>query len=264
LAIGVWLLAQLLERARSSRRRELVVRSEELGYILYLREFFTEEQKTLKFGGFLSPMTKFFSRENMAAELAIIVRKNLVALGRSDGYEGASLRMGPEYVFVKNEEWENKVLDLMGKAYMIFLEPSKRGAVIWEIRQIVEKGYLDKTIFIMNVPPNAVFYDEFRDLIAKWLPDFPGYQSGKQYLYFDREKNLPIYINGLELGKHPLFQPAVSARRARIMSKVLLIILPLVCTILAAVFSLNLALGCVVGLVIYFIVIPSDPPTYGT
>src|SRR5689334_7315279 len=128
LAIGIWILALFLEEARTRRRHELWVRSEEVGYILYLREFFTEEEKILKFGGVFSPLNKFFSRENMAADLAIIARKNLVALGRKDGYGGGSLRMGPEYIFVKNEDWENKVLELMDKAYMIFLTPANRKA----------------------------------------------------------------------------------------------------------------------------------------
>ncbi len=92
----------------------------------------------------------------------------LIAVGRPGEAFGAG-RVETEEV-----SWRDTVAGLMERATVIFVVPVDRPGTIWEIEQVVGKGYLSKTVFLIT-PHTISARKKLGDVLS--LPDYKG-QTG--------------------------------------------------------------------------------------
>jgi len=198
----VWLLFRLETRLRLGRVRliqqdrdrlagqvskylnaEDVSRSElpsEFG--LYLRAFMTTDKLHLK----------GFDLETLLA-YSIAPTLPLVALGKPGEHLGAGR------ILTSNEGWQEEILHLMEAARLILIIPSHRAGTLWEIGTLRNKGFFEKTIFIM--PPELNFHGGL--FSEDWLKtvgaarqvgvEFPAHRTSGAFFRLDSKGKFEDY-----------------------------------------------------------------------
>ncbi|MCI0552814.1 MAG: ankyrin repeat domain-containing protein [Anaerolineae bacterium] len=106
---------------------------------LYLRAFMTTDKLHIK----------GFDLETMLA-YSIAPTLPLLALGKPGEH------LGSGRIQTTDEHWQEEILRLMDAARLILIIPSHRSGTLWEISTLRERGYFDRTIFIM--PPELGFH----------------------------------------------------------------------------------------------------------
>lgn len=133
------------------------------GQVLYLRPFsldskisvYTEEIRS----GTVSTEKIDVSLEEVLDATCLASRMNLVALGRS------AVTLGPEMVDASDAEWKSKVASKMRNSNLILVFPAHSPGSFWELQQIVSKGYLEKTIWLM-LP--KLYWDSLPFMADQW------------------------------------------------------------------------------------------------
>ena len=125
-------IAQLLS-AEDFREKELPP-----DFGLYLRAFMTTDRLHMK----------GFDLETMLA-YSIAPTLPLLALGKPGEH------LGSGRIQTTDEHWQEEILRLMDAARLILIIPSHRAGTLWEICTLRDRGYFEKTIFIM--PPELSF-----------------------------------------------------------------------------------------------------------
>ena len=109
--------------------------------------------------------------ESVVAE-ALLPMGPLVALGQPGEHFGAGRTA------VQDEDWHQVVEGLMRQAQVILLIPSDRPGTLWEVRRILDLGFLSKTVMIMQpgqrwTSPWAAARREIAELGVELPPFFP-------------------------------------------------------------------------------------------
>lgn len=152
------LTGSLWARARGSM--EEMLRRDKRPLTLYLRSFDDEDTD----GG---------SPAEQALKNALRAYGPFVAISRpGDLQPDAAARTK-----VADSKWQGVVLDLMQRAGAIIVTPGMTAGLDWEIRQISERNYLDKAVFVF--PPRVDALQRFVRLIGL-LGDRPEARSLEQ------------------------------------------------------------------------------------
>jgi len=88
-----------------------------------------------------------------------------------------------------DDNWKNHVLDLMSKASLILMKPATTEGVQWELKQIINNRYVNKTIFINKFGEN-----DFRALEDYHRHQFFDYLEETYKIKADNRKRLPKYF----------------------------------------------------------------------
>lgn len=172
--------------------------------ILYLRDFVVDGIRSaqVKVGYF----TSSFLDTNFETELSLIVSK----VGRfiAVGVPSPSGDVGADRYIVENEEWKDRVTDLMEKSSMILIRPSLSVGLIWELEQLIKKGYLNKTVICYHKRQDGRYnYKLFRD-VTKHFIKLPSSFLASKYMWFDDKNKLhrSSILEGIPLYENLLFE----------------------------------------------------------
>lgn len=145
--VGIRLARQIFEQRLLDLRADSLLRSVELdnaenhqGFILYLRPF----ESTNKIHGKMLFHNQPVELETQLAKAARKVAP-FVALGLSLEHVGAGR--------IKTDEanWKKTATTLMNRARLIVLMPATNPGTLWELDQIIARGFIHKTLFL-NAP----------------------------------------------------------------------------------------------------------------
>jgi hypothetical protein len=145
-----------LARAQAQSGTRAVLQADDRRPILYLRSF---EDDTVKLRSIVSariPFLELFSvrgadpfEETLAWELSTY--GPVIAIARPGG---SIASLGAAREFLPDETWKDEVADRMAAASAIVLTIGQTEGLGWEVRRVVEGGYLSKAVFIF--PPVSV------------------------------------------------------------------------------------------------------------
>lgn len=161
LFFSTWVfIAHHLEKRLSRRRLEIIQKERDriAGNISKMLEIenLVNETTPVNFGLYLRAFmttnklhVKGFDFETLLA-YSIAPVLPLIALGQPGEH------LGSGRIQTTDEHWQEEILRLMDASRLILIIPSHRAGTLWEIETLREKGYIEKTIFIM--PPEIEFY----------------------------------------------------------------------------------------------------------
>lgn len=188
----VWIIRQFVFASPEETIENVIERSTKPP-VLYLRDFSADDEGPNIDIAYV-PTNKLFTYEEI---LSVNVKRigPLIAIGRPDDdkeYTGAVRS------FYNNDSWQKEVIRLMGVSNMIVFCPSFSEGLLWELRQIVDLGFLNKTVIWVQFPglPESVlqhlYYKKFRRMISNLmpeLPELPDLVGNKILIYFENDKS---------------------------------------------------------------------------
>lgn len=155
------------------------------------------------------------------AEFTNAVRYSLdipvCALGMSKEVDSP---IGAIRVYVEDENWKEKVIELMKMAEKIFILINNRKSCIWEIEQT--QSWLDKTVFIVD---DLKDYSVIRNLFSNEIimPETPAdmqtpffFESGMQAVLF--ENNSEGYLTILGIDADDLEEKKIAERKEQMLA----------------------------------------------
>lgn len=127
-------------------------------------------------------------------------KMKVVAVGRP----GEELpELGATRLYLENDEWQERVLELMTKAKHIIIRPSNTPGFNWELEQIINSGNLHKTImhnYIGEIEDKTVRTIRYRNFAERVKSNFgielPQFNQWRQFTMFDRQ-NRPYAVKNL-------------------------------------------------------------------
>lgn len=204
---------RILALRREAHRNLQKIKAGTLPIVLYLRDFDADQRLEL---------IKFSLRYGITVEMPIDTYElRLMAKLRSIGglyairnnIIGDSM-VGPSTESFDDENWQAAVLDAMEKARLILYRPSGSKGTFWEFTQIVERGYLAKTLLIikkgLREPDGSDMYDGFREHSLAYIPQLPDLKYHTTYMWFETTEKchiasginqVPLYIRHLNTVK---------------------------------------------------------------
>lgn len=93
-------------------------------------------------------------------------------------------------------EWQKGVLNLMQIAKLIIYRPNTTPGTLWEFDQIINNGYLNKTI-IAVYKDDLLDYINFRQKIQHRFTDSLPYEDAELYIHINEKMEI-FYSNDLE------------------------------------------------------------------
>ena len=185
--------------------------------ILYLRDFVVDGVKSaeIKVGYF----TSSFTDTNFETELSLSVSR----VGRfiAVGIKSYSGDVGAQRYVVEDEDWKDRVTDLMEKTSLILIRPSLSVGLIWELEQLVKNKYLQKTVICFNKRQDGSHnYKLFREVIKPFLK-LPLSVFASKYMWFNerlklrkssRLEDIPLYQDLLVMETQRLAQIEISKK----------------------------------------------------
>ena len=161
LIIPLWVvLAHPLERQlRVGRLRRVQVEKDrlarEISNILNAEDFIEKDLPTdfaLYLRAFMTTNKFIMNGMDLETILAYSIAPTLpvIALGQPGEHLGAGR------IQTSDEHWQEEIIRLFENAKLIIIIPSHREGTLWEINNLKQRNYLQKTVFIM--PPEMNFY----------------------------------------------------------------------------------------------------------
>ena len=154
----VWtqFMFRLADLARSRAQRAALRpadearRADQRAPVLFLRSF-EDDQVSLRPTS-VSPLARIMDPAFALAHLEGVVETCLslgpvIAIGRPGDLAPP---VGVSRLYVANAAWRKVVLDLMAEAALVVVGTSRSEGVIWEIEQLRQRHYLDKTVFVVS------------------------------------------------------------------------------------------------------------------
>ncbi len=168
--------------------------NEHLLKILYLRSFYADNV-----GNYIpvTPYTPFggkvaYHYETLLAASLIDIAQ-LIAIGKPNE---ENFPPGFKRIFVEDEDWKEKVIQLLNEFDLVIFRPDKTDAVLWEIQTIFEMKFLHKTVFWMvigdddDIELQEVRYNIFKKKVFNLIGiEFPDYNRKYKFLYLDDKYN---------------------------------------------------------------------------
>lgn len=160
-------------------------------YFVYLRPFTVDKLfvyadfRTRAGGEYVEKYGVSTSRHDLESALALLLEGHgaLVCLSDQPGLASAG------HVKSSDEDWQGDVVKLCEAAAGIFIVPFDTPGTRWEVATIIERGWLDRTLFVMPV----------RTVLHKWLrvpwlsADYGGLWERARATYQASGLRLPAY-----------------------------------------------------------------------
>jgi hypothetical protein len=188
-----------LERESKNNQAALELQKDNEIKILYLRYFINDVTRsyTRSFGKW----EFLFENTNFENEIAKSVNKigHFIAVGPplEDNPIGA------DKISIPDENWKEKILEVMARCSMIIFRPSFTSSLVWEFEQIIQNDYLSKTIICTQKIEDSD-YDYFRKMSKNLVSiKLPRLNMLKSYLCFDTNNKPHFYF---ELADIPLYR----------------------------------------------------------
>ena len=182
-------------------------------FFLYLRGFDSD----IPFGQKKTEGPRLFEEATFAEVVDYATSIPLCALGMTKEVDSP---LGAIRVYVNDEDWKEKVHELMLKAERVFILINSRSSCIWEIEQ--SYTLLDKTVFIVD---DIDKFTAVKDLIGKRFP-FPNipedctlpfyFKCGQPIVHFDN--TWEGYFNLLGLDYNVIEEQKVAERKEQMLS----------------------------------------------
>ncbi len=207
-------LAQWRRDLRAADVFRRVQRGEPASFCLYLRPFASTDaletyiaQPIL--GGGRSGMVAT-ERLEFETQLERAARSigPLVALGQPLEHEGAGR------IRVRDDEWQDAIHVLMDAARLIVLLPAAQPGTLWEVRELLARGHIGKTVIID--PPNTGSARADYDPAARWQDvrlafaraghALPDDDTNGLIVYFGARHKSPSAIRALRLDAVPVMR----------------------------------------------------------
>ncbi len=101
--------------------------------------------------------------------------------------------IGADRVYVKNEEWQQVVLDFMDRSRFVVLQAAGTDGFLWELRTSLERLPPEKILFCLsNFLGRQNDYEDFRlkaEAVAGWkFPRSVGNQDEPQFVFFNADR----------------------------------------------------------------------------
>lgn len=101
--------------------------------------------------------------------------------------------IGADRIYVKNEEWQQVVLDFMDRSRFVVLQAAGTEGFLWELRTSLERLPPEKILFCLsNFLGRQNDYEDFRlkaEAVAGWkLPRSVGNQDEPQFVFFNTDR----------------------------------------------------------------------------
>ncbi|MGA1982664.1 MAG: RDD family protein [Acidobacteriaceae bacterium] len=180
---GIWVglsfgAAALLKRGKHHRARGAVdvLAHDPRPPVLYLRSFGADDRTAQKVGQAISirgvDFTVPTTEEEQIAKVASRIGP-LVAIGRPDE---ALPSLGAARMYVADDQWQARVLDMIGKSSIILMRAGKTEGFFWEVGQVVKHNRPDRLIWLVPFSENnfRIFAERANTLLPKPLPLNPG------------------------------------------------------------------------------------------
>lgn len=159
LGVAIWGKEQGTLMENRTQRADTIARQLKNGesapsFACYLRPFDTTGRllvrNAAKILGSGWDMSKpdYVELETLLADITAEWETELVAIGRPDEHVGAGR------IAVTDEEWKELAALLVRHAGVIYMVPGSTEGTLWEMRHLLERGSLGRTIFVMP-PANA-------------------------------------------------------------------------------------------------------------
>lgn len=177
-------------------------------FFLYLRGFDSD----IPFGEEKTEGHRLFEEATFAEVVDYATSLPLCALGMTKEVDSP---LGAIRVYVNDEDWKEKVHELMLKAEQVFILINSRSSCIWEIEQ--SYTLQDKTIFIVDdIEKFAAVKDligtHFRFPVIPESPSLPFFfKSGQPIVHF--ENSWEGYFDLLGLDYHVIEEQKVAERK---------------------------------------------------
>lgn len=182
-------------------------------FFLYLRGFDSD----IPFGEEITEGHRLFEEATFAEVVDYATSTPLCALGMTKEVDSP---LGAIRVYVNDEDWKGKVLELMLKAEQVFILINSRSSCIWEIEQSYTLLY--KTIFIVDdIDKFAVVKNmigaHFRFPTIPEVPSLPFFfKSGQPIVHF--ENSWEGYFDLLGLDYREIEEQKVAERKKQMLS----------------------------------------------
>ncbi len=115
-----------------------------------------------------------------------------VAIGRP-GEANESMDLGAAKFYAQNEEWQDKVIELVNLSVAIVIEVDVSTGVSWEIREVLRRANPEKVLLLL--PRGVADYEKFRAFSAELFPYPMPINLPKARLIMFGPGWLPIPIN---------------------------------------------------------------------
>ncbi len=174
--------------------------------ILYLRDFSVDGLRTatVKVGDFKST----FTDTNFETELSITAGQigHFIAVGISS----KTGDIGADRYTIEDEQWKDRITELMEKCSMILIRPSLSVGLIWELEQLVKNDYLRKAVICYHRRQDGWNnYKLFRD-VTEHLIKFPKFLFASKFMCIDENKNVTRYSL---LEETPIFRELLTGKK---------------------------------------------------